>query len=264
MTAPTGTRSDAMPSLRTTLPGEDTMLACWSALAQLSERARLIRTPAAVAAVFPTWAPLNNAILHNASDNAAVAAADLASLYVADGVDGWAVWLRSIATDLDAADIAELDGFTRDTTTLVMHTILRQGYPGHAGVVRTSIATVASLEEEPIAVGDLDEPDPVPDLTGWAIVHDGLAVAAAWSYLHNDDLGIYGVETVPGCRRRGFARALMLHIMADGAARGARTASLQSTAMGQPLYQSLGFAAAGRYEEWVPARTSPIASAAAR
>ena len=32
---------------------------------------------------------------------------------------------------------------------------------------------------------------------------------------------------------------------------GARTASLQSTPMGQHLYEVLGFEAAGRYEEWV-------------
>ena len=33
---------------------------------------------------------------------------------------------------------------------------------------------------------------------------------------------------------------------------GARTATLQSTRMGQRLYSSLGFEAVGRYEEWVP------------
>ena len=31
-----------------------------------------------------------------------------------------------------------------------------------------------------------------------------------------------------------------------------RTATFQSTRMGQRLYSSLGFEAVGRYEEWVP------------
>ena len=38
--------------------------------------------------------------------------------------------------------------------------------------------------------------------------------------------------------------------MTDLVGPGARTATLQSTRMGQPLYESLGFQPAGRYEEW--------------
>jgi hypothetical protein len=48
----------------------------------------------------------------------------------------------------------------------------------------------------------------------------------------------------------GFGRTLMEHVLADAKARGATTATLQSTRMGQTLYESLGFTAAGRYEEW--------------
>jgi hypothetical protein len=40
-------------------------------------------------------------------------------------------------------------------------------------------------------------------------------------------------------------------VLADAWHKGARTASLQSTRMGQPLYESLGFTAVGRYEEWI-------------
>jgi hypothetical protein len=44
----------------------------------------------------------------------------------------------------------------------------------------------------------------------------------------------------------------MRHLMAEALACGARTVTLQSTRAGHGLYQSLGFAAVGRYEEWVP------------
>ena len=40
-------------------------------------------------------------------------------------------------------------------------------------------------------------------------------------------------------------------MLADARSQGAASASLQSTRMGQPLYETLGFAAAGRYEEWI-------------
>jgi predicted N-acetyltransferase YhbS len=58
---------------------------------------------------------------------------------------------------------------------------------------------------------------------------------------------------MPGWRRQGIARMLVEHVLADAQARGARTASLQSTPMGEQLYRSLGFQPAGRYEEWVSA-----------
>ena len=66
------------------------------------------------------------------------------------------------------------------------------------------------------------------------------------------DVGIYSVGTAIEYRRRGLARALMQHLLAVAWQRDARTATLQATPMGQALYESLGFEAVGRYEEWVP------------
>jgi len=85
------------------------------------------------------------------------------------------------------------------------------------------------------------------------MVRDGLAVAGAWSLIEDTDCGIYAVATVPEWRRRGVARALMQGVLGDAYRRGARTATLQSTPMGVPLYTSMGFTPVGRYEEWVPA-----------
>jgi predicted acetyltransferase len=76
-------------------------------------------------------------------------------------------------------------------------------------------------------------------------------VAATWSFVEGADCGLYTVGTVPAMRRRGFARALVEHVLADAQRAGARTATLQSTRMGQPLYESLGFEPVGRYEEWI-------------
>ena len=89
-------------------------------------------------------------------------------------------------------------------------------------------------------------------MTGWVMVRDGLAVVGAWSLVHGTDCGIYAVETAPGWRRRGLARGLMRAILTDAYLRGVRTATLQSTAMGEPLYAGLGFVPVGRYDEWVP------------
>jgi hypothetical protein len=108
-----------------TLPGQDTLLGSWAALAKTSPGARLIRLPMAVAAVFPAWTPLNNATLLVSSDRAAEAASRLRDLYAGSGVAAWALWLAGCAPDLDADDNrpGEIIGLSRDTTTLVEHVL---------------------------------------------------------------------------------------------------------------------------------------------
>jgi GNAT superfamily N-acetyltransferase len=238
----------------TALPGQETLLACWSALAQISPGARLVNTSAAAAAVFPSWAPLNNAIVLNADDaGATVAASELPSVYADAGIDGWALWIPSGAANLDAPDdLGEIGGMKRDTTTLVMQATLTYGLRRYERVVPASIAAVARFDEEPVPVSELGEPEFTPGLAGWAMVHDDVAVSCAWSFLHGNDCGIYAVGTLPAWRRQGMARSLVEHMLSDAASRGARTATLQSTRMGQELYESLGFEAVGRYEEWIP------------
>jgi ribosomal protein S18 acetylase RimI-like enzyme len=237
------------------LPGQETLVASWEALAELSSGARLIRSPATVAAVFPSWLPLNNAIAVAARDSteAALAAAPLRSIYADAGVGTWALWIPSRATDLDAPDtLRDLAGFTRDTTTLVMQATVRPGLRRHPGVVRASVAAATrAAGDEPVPLAQLGEPDDALGLAAWAMVHDGMAVAGAWSLLHDGDCGIYTVGTLPEWRRRGLAGALTEHILADAHRHGARTATLQSTPMAQRLYESLGFAPVGRYEEWI-------------
>jgi ribosomal protein S18 acetylase RimI-like enzyme len=235
------------------LPGQETLIASWTALTQTSPGARLIHSSAAVAAVFPEWAPLNNAILLTGHDQAAtVAQLDLD--YVNAGVDTWALWRPSQVADLDTSeDERPVAGLTRDATTLVMQATLRPGRPRDIHIRRTSIAAATRATDEPVPLEELGEPDPSAGsgLAAWAILADQVAVAGAWSMIHDLDCGIYTVGTCPGWRRRGLARSLVRHIMADAHRQGARTATLQSTPMAQRLYESLGFQATGRYEEWV-------------
>jgi ribosomal protein S18 acetylase RimI-like enzyme len=243
-----------MSSKITALPGQETLLECWSTLAQMSPGATLIRSSAAAAAVFPSWVPLNNAIMLNAHDGAtaAAAASQLTSADADAGADAWALWVPSRATDLDAPDdVREVGGLKRDTTTLVMQATLPQGLRLHDGVVPASIAAATRATEEPVPATDLGEPETAPGLAAWVMVQDDVAVAGAWSFLHERECGIYAVGTLPGWRRRGLARSLLEHVLADAERRGARTATLQSTRMAQHLYESLGFEPAGRYEEWI-------------
>lgn len=243
---------------RSRTPGEETLLGSWAELAATSPGAHLAYTHFAVAAVFPQWAPLNNAILVDPPSPyaASAAAAELADVYRGSGVDSWALWLPSSQTTFDAADnVTSVDGMRRDVTTVAMTLDLAAGMPLlHARVQRTTAAAANVAGESPVPVEDLPAAGDDSDVRGWVLTAGAHAIAGAWTFRDGQDVGVYAVGTVPQYRRRGIARALMLHVLADAYMAGARTASLQSTPMGAPLYASLGFRAIGRYEEWVPAQ----------
>ena len=121
----------------TVLQGQDTLLASWSALAQVSPGARVIPSAVTAAAVFPAWTPLNNAILLNAHDGTA-AASQLTSVYADAGADVWALWMPSRVTEPERARRQ-----TRRSAVKQQHHNTRHadgpatGLRFHDGVVRT-------------------------------------------------------------------------------------------------------------------------------
>jgi ribosomal protein S18 acetylase RimI-like enzyme len=234
--------------------GESTLVASWRALARTSPGAIVRETAGSVAAIFPAWAPLNNAIARfPVADVEATArgVARLSAQYRNAGVGPWAYWVPSPTRDLVTADAVRIPGLTRDASTLVMRAQLGDGFALADTVRTTSVTDAARAGDEPVPVDDLEEPEPASGLDAWVLAHDGAAVAGAWTLLHEGDCGVYAVGTAPGWRRRGFARTLVAHALADARRRGARTASLQSTPEAVTLYRALGFEAVGRYEEWI-------------
>jgi GNAT superfamily N-acetyltransferase len=58
------------------------------------------------------------------------------------------------------------------------------------------------------------------------------------------------VAVVPQARGRGLAAELMRRALAQARSAGALTTSLESTALGEPVYRSLGYRALGRFGMW--------------
>jgi len=54
-------------------------------------------------------------------------------------------------------------------------------------------------------------------------------------------MGIYNVAVVPEARKKGVGAAVMVETMKEGLKFGAKVAVLESTNMGKPLYERLGF-----------------------
>ncbi len=70
---------------------------------------------------------------------------------------------------------------------------------------------------------------------------DDRPVATSMGYTSGGTIGVYNVATLKDARRRGYGAAVTRHAVADGAARGATVAILQSSTMGLPVYEAIGF-----------------------
>lgn len=250
------------------LPGQDTMLACWRTLGEGGfGPGRLLETPAATLAVFPGFAFLNNAVLTAEIESAQALSTWISDVYAQSRVTTWALWVPSETTTFDAsADrVSAMGALRRDVTTLAMRRELRPGFRMDRRVRRVSAAALHRLmTDEAVAEDELGPPDLRSPVLGWALVEDGQAVSSAYTFHYGTDCGIYAVGTRPEWRRRGLARALLEHVLAHAHGAGMRTATLQSTPMGQSLYETVGFRTMGRYEEWLHAPADMVGDQACR
>lgn len=67
------------------------------------------------------------------------------------------------------------------------------------------------------------------------------AVATGMTTLTGTTLGILNMATLPGQRRQGHARKVLIRMLLDGIKAGATHAILQSSEAGSALYQAVGF-----------------------
>jgi GNAT superfamily N-acetyltransferase len=133
--------------------------------------------------------------------------------------------------------------------------------PGGVEVVRVTepglLAALVDVEvasfgtERPVAEG-LFAPSQLglPNVRICAAIADGRAVAQAWTNTWRGAVGIFGVGTVPELRHRGIGSAITAFAI-DDVRDEADLAWLQSTEMGQPLYERMGFRPVSDWDVWV-------------
>jgi ribosomal protein S18 acetylase RimI-like enzyme len=235
--------------------GAETLVASWEAIAPGARGAAVIRADGVTAAVFPCEPHrgiYNNALLERGlpADRRAAALDAMEAAYASAGVNHFAAWVHE-SDDALRADVAAR-GYAIDTTTRAM------------GMALADLK--APRPEIELAPADWAQYDRY--LRRWGVSaglfagveherfrlliaqQEGEPVATALAFDHGDDRGIYNVSTVEGARRRGLGTALTAVLLHDAAARGCRTATLQSTAIAQGVYANLGFRDLGRFDEY--------------
>ena len=83
-------------------------------------------------------------------------------------------------------------------------------------------------------------------------VVDGEPVTTALGVMTGEAVCLFNVATPPEARGRGYGAAISAHAVEEGGRRGARVATLQSSAAGLPVYRRLGFETVVEYEVWSP------------
>lgn len=238
------------------LRGAGTLLASWEQYARGAARATLQRFPGVAAAVFPDEPErgvYNNALLErdlSASQRADTISA-MEAAYEAAGVTRFAAWVHESDGAMRAA--LERRGYTVDEMTRAMGMTLDDIRVPRPDLELGPADWAEHLRLAGVPRGFLGGADPSAFHVLLARLHgDNVSTAIAFDFA--GDCGIYNVGTLEPARRGGLAAGLTAIHLHDARARGCRTASLQSTAMAEHVYDAAGFRDLGRILEYAPSQ----------
>jgi ribosomal protein S18 acetylase RimI-like enzyme len=175
--------------------------------------------------------------------------------FKAAGATKWGVWVAG--DDERGAAAAREHGLHLDSTPAAMVAPL-DDVPEAEPAEAVDLATVGMVNDAAYGLPAPKLGPPIAQLpdtvhTYGARARDGTIGAVAMAFDHgHQDTAVWFVATRPDAQRQGLAAEVMRALLHEAAERGNRTASLQSSAAGRRLYESLGFAAVGEvhlYEE---------------
>lgn len=177
--------------------------------------------------------------------------------YAEAGVNAWTVWVPE--ADAEIAAGLERAGHKLDATPRYMGMELSElrepeRDPGLEIREREDYERMAQLNE--IAYGyPPGDFGAVADATmaGLRIyfgVVDGAEAATCATWAHGDDAAVLWVAVAPEGRGRGVSGRLMASALVDARERGLKTTTLQSTKLGYPVYERLGYRDFGEAQMW--------------
>lgn len=184
---------------------------------------------------------------------------ELEGTYRAAGVRAWMVWLRG--GDPLGPGLLEPRGYVLDGSPRSMGLELSQlrpptsPLPAPVTLLGGDIREAGQINDRayghagPAWATALTRPPTVP--IAWVIATwDGEPVACAAAIESGDDAQVTGVATVPERRGHNLAGHLIHALLVEAEGRGARTATLQASRAGAPVYERLGFEDVGCCDLW--------------
>jgi GNAT superfamily N-acetyltransferase len=219
---------------------------------------RLIRRDGLLASLTPA-APqrsLFNSVFYD--DPAALAAEvdSLGELYDAHGIAAWTVWVpdEDCGTAALLADRGHaLDAAPRAMAMELSKPIAVPAAPAGVEPGPCEPAVAAALNDRAYGYGVDGFRAAIAGETPirWhGAYEDAEPVGCIGTIEVGDDCCVTGVATPPERQGRGIAGWLLRRALAEARETGMRTASLQATKAGTPLYERLGFADFGFVEMW--------------
>jgi GNAT superfamily N-acetyltransferase len=219
---------------------------------------RLIRREGLLASVTPATPQrsLFNSVYYEDPGALRAELDPLAETYEAAGIRAWTVWVPD--EDRETAGLLAGRGHLLDAEPRAMAfdlVDLAAVPPAPDGVeARAGDASVAAeLNDRAYGYG----PDAFRAALGgetslrWQVAYgDGEPVSVVGTIEVGDDCCVTGVATPPEHGGRGIASWLLCRDLAAARERGMRTASLQATKAGAPIYERLGFRDLGYVEMW--------------
>ena len=227
-----------------------TLVQSWAYLATGSPGAEVIENDDAAIAIFvhsPDREFLNNTVVRRGAGNLDETLDAVERAYADRGVERYAVWVHE--SEEAAARAVKARNYAYDSSTRAMAMPI-----GDLTEVDTSKLDLVELSlGEFWHVNGLD--GLFPELSAerahfYVSRLNGENAAMLMAFDHDGDCGIYMVETVAVARRHGLATALSAHAVNEARKRGCTTVSLQSTAMAEGVYASVGLRDLGRFDEY--------------
>jgi GNAT superfamily N-acetyltransferase len=227
-----------------------------------SEGSHVVEREGVIASIVPV-APdrsLLNGIVPNDAASLRRAYAELRALYEGAGVRAFTCWIDSV--DVESRDFLEKQGHVLDARPRAMA----------APIAELSLDLDETLDwretDDLALIGALNDraygvPPPAfaaglsrwpKDRGSWRAHlarHEGIDAATVMTFdAPNRDCGVVAVCALPEARGHRLATRLLSRALFEGKARGMTTTSLQSTTMGRPLYEKLGYRDLGELQMW--------------
>jgi GNAT superfamily N-acetyltransferase len=197
-----------------------------------------------------------NSVLYEEPKQLIAAIDELADAYEEAGVAAWTVWVP--AADTEVAGALETAGHALDATPRAMAmpiADLRPPAPDPELEIREEqdYELVSKINE--VAYGFAAGEFPVIEgeqraLRTYLGSLGGETVGCAGAFVHRNDCEIVYVAVLPEGRGRGVSGRLMARALADAVEQGLETTTLQSTKLGYPVYEKLGYRDLGELQMW--------------